>query len=129
MRKLSDTITSTHVKNTLVVTLPAEFSATAVEQLHEVALEHVHEHRMKAVVFDCSALHYMDRQEFDQLRAALSVLAMLGAQPCLVGLRPGIIKYLILANVDNSGIQAFLDLNEALDHFSSMTEMGVNDEP
>lgn len=126
MRELSDSVTATRVKNNLVVTLPADLSASVLEQLRQVALGHVHEKRVRAVIFECSAVHYMDRYEFEQLCVLFRVVDVLGSQPCFVGMRAGIVKYLVQSDADCSGIKAFLDLNEALDHFSGAGDAGVD---
>lgn len=110
-------VTSTRVGNNLVVALPSDLTDSTMEQVRSVALEHVHREPTQAVIFECSSVHYMDRQEFEQLSALFRVVSVLGAQACLVGLGPGIVKYLVMANVDSSGLLAFLDLNEALGHF------------
>lgn len=110
-------VTSTRVGNNLVVALPSDLTDSTMEQVRTVALEHVHCEPTQAVIFECSAVHYMDRQEFEQLCALFRVVSVLGSQACLVGLGPGIVKYLVMANVDSSGLLAFLDLNEALQHF------------
>lgn len=110
-------VTATRVGDNLVVTLPPDLTDSTLEQVRTVALTHVHKAPTQAVIFECSAVHYMDRQEFEQLCALFRVVAMLGAKACLVGLGPGIVKYLVMANVDSAGLLAFLDLNEALEHF------------
>ena len=114
-----ESVTATRVGNNLVVALPADLNDSALEQVRACALAQVHRQPTQAVIFECSAVRYMDREEFEQLCALFRVVTMLGTQACLVGLGPGIVKYLVMANVDSAGVLAFLDLNEALEHFPS----------
>lgn len=111
------TVTANRVGNNLVVTLPPELTDAILEQVRTVALRHVHQQATQAVIFECSAVQFMDRQEFEQLCALSRVVSVLGAQACLVALSPGIVKYLVMANAECAGLRAFLDLNEALEHF------------
>lgn len=125
MHELFDSVTATRVRNNLVVTLPADLSGSVLEQLRQVTLGQVQQQRLTAVILECSAVHYMDLHEFEQMCALIRTVQVLGPQPCLVGLRAGIVKYLVQSNADCAGIRAFLDLNEALDHFAGASEPGV----
>lgn len=126
MQELFVSVTATRVKNNLVVTLPADLSGSVLEQLRQVTLGQVHQQRLTAVIFECSAVHYMDLHEFEQLCTTARTVRVLGSQPCLVGLRAGIVKYLVQSNADCAGIRAFLDLNEALDYFAGFSEADVS---
>ncbi len=111
-------VTGTRVRDNLVVTLPADLSGDALEQVRQVTLHQVHGNRPLAVILECSAVSYMDAHEFSELRAIASVVAVLGARTCFAGLRPGIVKHLVLSDADLTGIQGFLGLNEALDYLA-----------
>lgn len=123
-----DSITATRVGNNLVVTLPSDLGDETLEQVRTAALAHIHREPTQAVIFECSPVRYMDRREFEQLSALFRVVAVLGSQACLVGLSPGIVKYLVMAEVDCAGLLAFLDLNEALAHFPAPTTTGSDHE-
>lgn len=114
----SPSVTVTRVKNTLVVGLSMDLGLQALEQLYEQVLTQVHQQGANAIVFECSAIQYMDRYEFEKLCALFRTLTVLGSQACLAGLRPGVVKYLVLADAECSGIRAFLNLDEALAHFA-----------
>ena len=121
MSGIQGTVTGTRIKDNLVVTLPADLSGETIEQARQVTLHQVHGNRPLAVILECSAVSYMDKHEFGELRAISSVVAVLGARTCFAGLRAGIVKHLVLSDADLSGVQAFLGLNEALDYLSRLT--------
>lgn len=123
------TVTATRVGNNLVATLPPELTDASLEQVKAIALQQVHQQATQAVIFECSAVQFMDRQEFEQLRALMRVVSVLGAQACVVGLSPGIVKYLVMANADCAGLRAFLDLNEALEQFPAPARAPVDHGP
>lgn len=115
------TVTATRVKDNLVVTLPADLSGGTLTQLRDVALQQVQGTQLTAVILECSAVNYMDTHEFEELRTIAAVIAVLGARTCFAGLRPGIVKHLVLSDTKLDGVQAFLGLNEALDHLARAT--------
>lgn len=117
---VQSTVTATHIKNNLVVTLPVDLSDGALDQVRSVTLDAIQDNPIVAVIFECSALKFIDINEFDDLKSICSMTGVLGVVPILTGLKPEIIKYLILADIDCSGIRAFLGLNEALDYLDQV---------
>ncbi len=120
-------VTGTRVKDNLVVTLPADLSGDALAQIREVTLHQLHDDRPSAVILECSGVSYMDTREFEELRAICGTIAVLGARTCFTGLRPGIVKHLVLSDANLSGVRAFLGLNEALDHLAQLEQQEAND--
>ncbi len=118
MREISSEATATRIKSNLVLTLPGELGPSVIEKIRQLVVDQTHDHRALKVIFDCSAVQYMDCHEFGELRAICRMVMVLGSTPCFAGLRPGVVKYLVQADADCSGLEAFLDLNTALDHFS-----------
>ena len=124
MQEISNTPTATRIGSNLVLTLPRELGPAALAEFRKLVLDQTHGSRALAVIFDCSSVHYMDRHEFAELCAISRIVTVLGSHPCFAGLRPGIVKYLVQVDADFSGVQAFLDLNAALDHFSDQNAVG-----
>lgn len=120
INELQSTVTATNIKNNLVVTLPFDLSGSALDHVRSVTLSAIQESTIHAVIFECSSMKFIDANEFDALKSICAMSDVLGAKPILTGLRPEIIKYLILADMDCSGIRAFLGLNEALDYLEQV---------
>ncbi len=118
MNGLPGTVTGTRVNDHLVVALPADLSGDVLEQVREMTLDQVRADRIGVVILECTAVRYMDVHEFTELHTIADVITVLGARTCFVGLRPGIVKHLVLSDVDLSRVRAFLGLNEALDYLS-----------
>lgn len=114
MESAGISIVATRVKDVLVITLPNDLSRDNLDQLKLKTLSGLTSSEVKAVVFECSGLQYLDLFEFIEVKLLFDSSRILGAQPYLVSLSPGIIKYLISSDADISGITAFLSLNEAL---------------
>jgi rsbT antagonist protein RsbS len=110
----SATTISTRIKDGLVVTSGAEFSEELLAGLTEHTLEQVRSHGIRTVVFELSALKVLDRTEFRALQAIQRMLRVLGASSVMVGLRPGIVMYLVESDEDFSDIRAFRTLEDAL---------------
>ena len=109
----STALAPTMVKGCLVVSLPGDL-AGELDHLREVVLAGVREQRAHSLILDFSAVQLLDGWEFAQLRATLSMAALLGASAVLCGLRPGIVAYLVLNDVDTQGLVFARDLDEAL---------------
>lgn len=120
------TVTATNIKNNLVVTLPVDLSGGALHQVRSVTLDAIQDNPIAAVIFECSGLKFIDVNEFNDLKSICSMSGVLGAIPILTGLKPEIIKYLILADIDSAGIRAFLGLNEALDYLEQVQQQHSN---
>ena len=111
----SSRIIATRVKNCLIVTIGEDLSIQTLKNLQRLVLSGIHEKGCSSIVFELSALKYMDKIEFEGLKEVSEMAAVLGAKSLFVGLQPGIIFHLIINNAETSGICATLDLNEALE--------------
>jgi len=109
-------VTHTRIKDSLLVTLPGELAPDTLSEVQRLTLDEIQHTMTASVIFECSAIKFMDAEEFCEIRSIASMAGVLGASPLIVGLRPEIIKYLVQSDLDVSGIQAFLGLNEALDY-------------
>lgn len=107
-------IVATHLEDSLVVTVGEELDGDVLAVVRQRALGALQERRCRAVLFELSALTILDRSEFGELRAIGEMVRVLGAVPVLIGLRPGLVQYLVESDVDVSGIRAFLSLEQGL---------------
>lgn len=106
--------TAAQVGPALVVTLPAELGDEAFAMLRETVLERVRNERHRALVLEASGLELIDAHEFMALAAVARSAAWLGARVLLVGLRPGIVAYLVDVAADTRAFQPFATLDDAL---------------
>lgn len=106
--------TATRVGRALVVTLPRELDAGALAVLRGRVLERLRGDGVRAVVFEASGLELIDAEEFAALAATARAAAWLGVRPVLVGLTPGVVRYLVDTGADTSGFEPFGTLDDAL---------------
>lgn len=111
----SSNVVATKVKNCLIVTVGEDLSGGGLEEVRRVVLRDVHEKGCLSIIFELSALKFMDTLEFQGLRTVSEMASILGAQAMFVGMQPGIVFHLITNDVETSGLNAALDLNEALE--------------
>jgi len=107
-------VVATRVGACLVLTLGEDLAEPALERARSLVVEELRGPRVDAVVFDLSALLYLDSREFTELRSLARMTGMLGARTIFVGFRPGIIVHLMRLDVDITGMHVALGLNEAL---------------
>lgn len=106
-------VSSTRIGSCLIVTAPDDLGGDALALLEKTTLEAIHGVATRAVMFELGGVQFMDTEEFLSLKLIAQMVKRLGTTPILVGLRPGIVAYLVQADVDVAGIQAALGLNEA----------------
>ncbi len=110
---------STRIRQNLVITLPGDLGAETFSIVQNMTLDSIRACPTSFVIFDCSAVRFLDADEFEQLRQAAEMARALGAYPCLVGLRPETVILLVEADVNIAGIRAFSGLNEALNEIDA----------
>ncbi len=115
---LEGNVTTTLVRGSVVVTFPAEL-AGGLDRAQHAALERVRGAGARAVVLELSSVRFMDRAEFDGLRALVGMLRLLGARTVLVGLRPGVVAWLVGSDVDLRGLEFERDLEGALERLGA----------
>ena len=111
--RFADPATSTLVSGCLVVTLPQEIAET-LHALQDYVLERLGATGARRVVFDLSAVQIIDQTEFSGLRALAQMTALLGARTVLVGLRPGIVAWMLVGDIETDGLVFKRDLAQAL---------------
>jgi anti-anti-sigma regulatory factor len=114
--------TATRVGRALVVTLPRELDTAALAVLRGRVLERLRGDGVRAVVFEASGLELLDAEEFAALAATARAAAWLGVRPVLVGLTPGVVRYLVDTGADTSGFEPFGTLDDAL---AALAERGA----
>jgi anti-anti-sigma regulatory factor len=107
-------IVATRLEDCLVVTVGEELDGDVLVVVRQRTLGELQAQRCRAVIFELSALTILDRSEFRELRAIGEMVRVLGAVPVLVGLRPGLVQYLVETDVDVTGVRAFLTLEQGL---------------
>lgn len=107
-------IVATRIADCVVLTVPDDLSEERMSQLEDVARRCTVSTALRAMVFDMTALKYADATEFQALRALADSVALLGVQPLMAGLSPGIVIHLVEAGAEAGRVRTFLDLADAL---------------
>jgi anti-anti-sigma regulatory factor len=113
IRRAGETATSTLVDGCLVVTLPREI-ATSLSRLQEYVLRRTQDSQARAVVIEMAAVQFIDRSEFEGLRAMVEMLRFLGTPAAFISLHAGIVAYLLENDIDTSGLTFKAHLEDAL---------------
>ena len=112
------TITPTVVMGCLVVTLPTDL-AHELDGLQSLVLEGVRGASVRAAVLDFSSVRVVDCAEFAKVRGVVDMARLMGARVFLVGLRPGVVAYLVDNDADISGLEVERGLEDALERMAS----------
>lgn len=107
-------IVATRIGHCVVLAVPDDLGEDRLRQLQEVVRRSVVGVGLRTMVLDMSALKYADLSEFRELMALAGMVAMLGLEPMMVGLNPGIIRHWVGAGAEVGRMRTFLDLADAL---------------
>lgn len=104
---------ATRVADCVVLAVPEHLAGQNMARLEEVALRSAGDGGVRAVIFDLSALHFVDLMEFAGLLRVARSTSALGVRPLLVAVNPGIVLHVIQSDLDLRGIEAYLALDDA----------------
>lgn len=107
-------IVATRIADCAVLAVPDDLGADGLHQLENALQRCVVGAGLRAVVFDMSALKFADLSEFHELMALADTVAILGVEPLMVGLNPGIIMHWVEAGAQLGRVRTHLDLADAL---------------
>lgn len=97
----------------LVASIQVDLSEEILEVFQRELLDRIHAASAAGVILDVSGVELMDAEDFEALRSCIAMASVMGARCMLVGLQPGVVSALIDLEVDVSGIEATIDLEEA----------------
>lgn len=112
-------VSSTRVHSSVVVTLPETIAVGTLDAARNIALDAIRNDCLRAVILELSNVRVMDCTEFEQLRAIAGMARLLGAHAYVVGMRPGIVAYLVSNDANTEGLQFERALEDALDRLAS----------
>ena len=106
--------TITTVRGCLVVTFGQDL-AESLTDTRIAVLDEVRNSGARVVVLELSAVRFMDRTEFGDLRELVEMTRLMGARPFMVGLEPGIVAYLVNNDADTRGLEVARALEDVFD--------------
>jgi anti-anti-sigma regulatory factor len=106
-------VTTTLLHGCVVVAFPSELGSD-LERAQRAALARIHDVAAHAAVLDLSSVRFLDKTEFEGLRALAGMLGLLGTRAILIGLRPSVVAWLVTNDVDLRGLEFERDLEGAL---------------
>jgi rsbT antagonist protein RsbS len=98
----------------VVASIQVELTDEMLQQFRADLLGRIRDSAASGVIFDVSGLEIMDREDFRALRQIMSMAKMMGARSIIAGLRPGIVASLVELGADVDGVEAVIDLDDAL---------------
>lgn len=108
-----ESVVSTRIADCVVIAVPEHLAGQNLSHVQETALRSAKDGAVRAVIFNLSALRFVDVTEFSGLLRALRATAALGVRPILVAINPGIVLHVIQSDIDLQGIEAYLELDDA----------------
>ena len=101
------------VRGCVVASIQIDLDPEVLEQFRIDLLECVQKSRANGVILDVSGIDILDLDDFIGLRSTMEMAAVMGARPILSGLKPGMVSALIDLGVDQEGVIAVLNLDDA----------------
>ena len=101
------------VRGCVVASIQIDLDPEGLRQFQKDLLERVQKSTATGVILDVSGVEILDLDDFNGLRRTMEMAAVLGARPILSGLNPGMVSALIDLGVDQEGVIAVLNLDDA----------------
>jgi rsbT antagonist protein RsbS len=97
----------------VVASIQIDLDPEVLRQFRIDLLECVQKSRANGVILDVSGIDILDLDDFNGLRSTMEMAEVLGARSILSGLNPGMVSALIDLGVDQEGVIAVLNLDDA----------------
>jgi len=112
-------------RGVVVASIQVDLDDDVIARFRQDLLDCIHETGSRGVILDVSGLEMLDSEELAALRNIMVMTALMGAEPVLVGLRPGVVSALIEVGADIDGLNAAINLDAAF----AMLETELEPEP
>jgi rsbT antagonist protein RsbS len=109
------------VRDTLLVTVPAEPDDSTVSALQERVLSAMERHDPKRVVLDISAVETLDSFFARTVSETARMVTLMGGRTIIVGMRPAVAITATQIGVTLSGIETALTVERALEQTDPLT--------
>ena len=132
MKAVADTAAAVALqisRGVVVASIQRDLDESTLVRFREDLLARVHATGLGGVILDISAMETLDSEEFAGLRAVMSMCRLMGAEPVLAGMRPGVVSALMETGVDITGLRAAIDLDAAFDLLLPVPEADAAPEP
>ncbi len=100
-------------RGVVVASIQLDLDEATLHRFREDLLHRIHATGLRGVILDISALDTLDSTEFAGLKTIMVMCELMGAEPVLAGMRPGVVSALIEAGVDLGNLRAAIDLDAA----------------
>lgn len=117
------------IQGCLVASIQVDLTEQVLAQFRQELLERIASTHVHGIVLDVSGVEVMDSTDFDMLRMTMSMASVMGAEPVIVGLKPGIVSALVDMDVDTRDVRAALNLDDALRMLGASEASSVISEP
>ncbi len=100
-------------QNCVLASIQIDLTPELLQQLRQDLLGKLYANKADGVIIDVSGLEIIDFTDFTELRNIIDMVAIMGAQTVISGLKPGVISALVDLDADIDGINAALNLDDA----------------
>ncbi len=116
-------------RGVVVASIQVDLDEDVLARFREDLLARLQETGSEGVIFDVSGMHTIDSEEFAALRRIMTMASLMGAEPVLVGMQPGVVSALIESGVQAEGLQVAIDLDAGFDLLEPQAEPEPDTEP
>ena len=99
--------------------IQVDLDEQVLARLREDLLRLVHETAPRGVILDVAGLEVLDTCDFEALKQTMQMVRLLGPRPLIAGMNAGIVAALMDLDVDVTGVEAAIDLDDAFDRLDS----------
>jgi rsbT antagonist protein RsbS len=101
-------------RGALIATIQADLDQRVLRQFQSDLLKHVASSRARVVIIDLTGVAVMDESDFAALRRVIDMIALMGTETVLCGVRPGVAASLVDLDLPVDDLKTSLNLDAAL---------------
>lgn len=102
-------------RGSVIASIQTDVTPDVIIALQQDGLEMIGSIGAHGFVVDLSGVELLEPDEFELLLGTMDMAKLMGAQPVLCGLRPGVVSALVDLDVDLEEIEATRTIDDALD--------------
>lgn len=106
----------------VVASIQNDLDESLFTRLKGQLLSYCTKHKVKGIILDLSAIRTIDKSEFEDIRKIIVTANIMGYKCVVSGMGPGIVAFLVTAEVNLKGVISFRNLDQAMRAFNQQID-------
>jgi len=101
------------IRTALLATVQVSLTPNVIEKFKSDVLDRVKQDKFEHLLMDLSGLELMDFDEYQKVCQVMGMVSLMGVQPIIIGLRPGVVASLVEHDIGKINYTIALNIEDA----------------